>query len=176
MVYGFARQSGGTVVISSRVAYGTRVTLYLPSAGPAVTDRPRAGSARLLRPETGERILVVEDNPLVGAMASTMLSSMGYSPVVVINASAAIAELERQDPIALLLTDIILPGGVTGVDLARQARRRWPDLPILFMSGFADPSLVPDDFRANTRLLMKPFRVGQLSEAIVFALEGAKVT
>jgi CheY-like chemotaxis protein len=119
---------------------------------------------------------VVEDNPLVGAMASTMLSSMGYSPIVVINASSAIAELERPDPIALLLTDILLPGGVTGVDLARQARRRWPDLPILFMSGFADPSLVPDDFRANTKLLMKPFRLGQLSEAIVFALAGTKVS
>jgi CheY-like chemotaxis protein len=176
MVYGFARQSGGTVVISSRVAHGTRVTLYLPSAGPAAIDRPRAGAARLLRRETGERILVVEDNPLVGAMASTMLSSIGYSPVVVINASSAIAELERPDPIALLLTDILLPGGVTGVDLARQARRRWPDLPILFMSGFADPELVPDDFRANTKLLTKPFRVGQLSEAIVFALAGRKVT
>jgi PAS domain S-box-containing protein len=176
MVYGFARQSGGTVVISSKVAHGTRVTLYLPSAGSAATERPRAGAARLLRGETGERILVVEDNPLVGAMASTMLSSMGYSPVVVINASSAIAELERPDPIALLLTDIILPGGVTGVDLARQARRRWPDLPILFMSGFADPSLVPDDFRANTKLLTKPFRLGQLSEAIVFALAGTRVT
>jgi len=164
------------VVRSSRVAHGTRVTLYLPSAGPAAIDRPRAGAARLLRRETGERILVVEDNPLVGAMASTMLSSIGYSPVVVINASSAIAELERPDPIALLLTDILLPGGVTGVDLARQARRRWPDLPILFMSGFADPSLVPDDFRANTKLLMKPFRLGQLSEAIVFALAGTKVS
>jgi len=176
MVYGFARQSGGTVVISSRVAHGTRVTLYLPSAGPAAIDRPRAGAARLSHGETGERILVVEDNPLVGAMASTMLSSMGYSPIVVISAPAAIAELERPDPIALLLTDIILPGGITGIDLARQARRRWPDLPILFMSGFADPSLVPDDFRATTKLLMKPFRVGQLSEAIVFALAGTKVS
>jgi len=65
---------------------------------------------------------------------------------------------------------------MTGVDLARQARRRWPDLPILFMSGFADPSLVPDDFRANTKLLTKPFRLEQLSEAIVFALAGTKVT
>jgi len=109
-------------------------------------------------------------------MASSMLSSMGYSSVVVINASSAIAELERPDPIALLLTDILLPGGMTGVDLARQARRRWPDLPILFMSGFADPSLVPDEFRANTKLLTKPFRLGQLSEAIVFALAGTKVT
>jgi PAS domain S-box-containing protein len=176
MVYGFARQSGGTVVISSRVAHGTRVTLYLPSAGPAATDQPRSEPARLLRQETGERILVVEDNPLVGAMASSVLSSMGYSPVVVINASSAIAELERPAPIALLLTDILLPGGMTGFDLARQARRRWPNLPILFMSGFADPSLVPDEFRANTKLLTKPFRLGQLSEAIVFALADTKVT
>jgi CheY-like chemotaxis protein len=176
MVYGFARQSGGTVVISSRVAHGTCVTLYLPSAGPAAPPRPRAEAARLPRQGTGERILVVEDNPLVGAMASSMLSSMGYSPVVVINASSAIAELERPDPISLLLTDILMPGGMTGFDLARQVRRRWPDLPILFMSGFADPSLVPDDFRTNTKLLAKPFRLGQLSEAIVFALAGTKVT
>ncbi|MBV9560511.1 MAG: PAS domain-containing protein [Bradyrhizobium sp.] len=174
MVYGFARQSGGTVVISSRVAHGTRVTLYLPSAGPTAIDPPRAGMPRLLRRETGERILVVEDNPLVGAMASTMLSSMGYSPIVVINAASAIAELERPEPIALLLTDILLPGGMTGIDLARQARRRWPDLPILFMSGFTDPSLVPDDFRANTKLLTKPFRLGQLSEAITSTLAGTK--
>jgi CheY-like chemotaxis protein len=101
---------------------------------------------------------------------------MGYSPVVVIDASAAIAEMERPETISLLLTDVLLPGGLTGFDLARQARRKWPDLPVLFMSGFADPTLVPDDFRANTRLLMKPFRLEQLSEAIVFALAGAKVS
>ncbi|WP_316231822.1 hybrid sensor histidine kinase/response regulator [Bradyrhizobium sp. SZCCHNR1051] len=172
MVYGFARQSGGTVLIDSRVAEGTCVTLYLPSAGPGVTGRARAGAARLARPQTGERILIVEDNPLVGAMASTMLTSMGYSPVVVINATAAIAELERPDPIALLLTDILLPDAMTGIDLAREVRRRWPDLPIVFMSGFADPSLVPEEFRATTRLLAKPFRLGQLSEAIVSALAG----
>jgi len=176
MVYGFARQSGGTVLISSQVAQGTSVTLYLPSAGPAPISQPRAEATQPPRQETGERILVVEDNPLVGQMASTMLSSMGYSPVVVIDASSAIAELERPAPIALLLTDVLLPGGMTGFDLARQARRRWPDLPILFMSGFADPSLVPDDFRTTTKLLAKPFRLAQLSEAIVFALAGAKVT
>jgi CheY-like chemotaxis protein len=175
MVYGFARQSGGTVLISSRVAQGTSVTLYLPSAGPAATNQPHAEATAPPRQETGERILVVEDNPLVGQMASTMLFSMGYSPVVVVNAALAIAELERPDPIALLLTDIVMPGGMTGFDLARQVRRRWPDLPILFMSGFADPSL-PDEFRANTRLLAKPFRLGQLSEAIVFALAATKVT
>jgi len=176
MVYGFARQSGGTVLLSSRVAHGTSVTLYLPSAGPAPANEPRAEAMPPSRRETGELILVVEDNPLVGQMASTMLSSMGYTPVIVIDAASAIAEMERPNPISLLLTDILLPGGMTGFDLARQARRRWPDLPILFMSGFADPSLVPDDFRTSTRLLRKPFRLGQLSEAIVFALAGTKVS
>ena len=176
MVYGFARQSGGTVLISSQVARGTSVTLYLPSAGPAPTNMPRAEATSPPRNQTGERILVVEDNPLVGQMASTMLSSMGYTPVVVIDAAAAIAELERPDNISLLLTDILLPGGMTGFDLARQARRRWPDLPILFMSGFADPSLVPEDFGSTTKLLRKPFRLGQLSEAIVLALDRTKVS
>ncbi|MBR1134515.1 MULTISPECIES: ATP-binding protein [Bradyrhizobium] len=172
MVYGFARQSGGTAVIASQVGQGTQVTLYLPSAGPGASGEARAGTTRLPRPDRAERILVVEDNPLVGAMASTMLSSMGYSPVVVVNAAAAIAELERPEPVALLLTDIVLPDGVTGIDLARQVRHRWPELPIVFMSGFADPSLVPEDFRATTKLLAKPFRLGQLSEAIVSSLAG----
>jgi PAS domain S-box-containing protein len=176
MVYGFARQSGGTAVISSQVAQGTRVTLYLPSAGPGQPDQPPASAARLSPPKTGERILVVEDNALVGAMASTMLSSMGYHPVVVINASSAIAELERADPIALLLTDIVLPGGRSGIDLAREVRLRWPDLPIVFMSGFADLSQVPDDFRANTKLIAKPFRLGQLSEAVVSALAATRLS
>jgi PAS domain S-box-containing protein len=174
MVYGFARQSGGTAVITSQVGQGTRVTLYLPSAGPGDAEQPRAGATRLARPDTGERILVVEDNALVGAMASTMLTSLGYNPVVVVNASAAIAALERSEPVSLLLTDILLPSSMTGIELARQVRGRWPDLPILFMSGFADPSLVPEDFRATTRLLAKPFRLSQLSEAIVVALAGAK--
>ncbi|MGJ4946789.1 ATP-binding protein [Bradyrhizobium sp. HKCCYLS20291] len=172
MVYGFARQSGGTALIASRVAEGTRVTLYLPSAGPGPLEGPRGGTIRLPRSVTGERILVVEDNPLVCAMASTMLSSMGYVPVVVTSAAAAIVELERPQPIALLLTDIVLPDGVTGIELAQQARRRWQELPILFMSGFADPSLVPEEFRATTRLLAKPFRLGELSEAIASALAG----
>ncbi|CAL79519.1 Hypothetical protein; putative two-component sensor histidine kinase [Bradyrhizobium sp. ORS 278] len=174
MVYGFARQSGGTVVIASRVAEGTRVTLYLPSAGPALIERTNPGASRPPRPETAERILVVEDNVLVGAMASTMLSAMGYDPVVVINATMAIAELERRGPFSLMLTDIVLPGDMTGIDLARQVRGRWPGLPIIFMSGFADPSLVPEDFRATTTLLAKPFRLGQLSDAIVLALAPAR--
>src|SRR4029079_15851343 len=100
------------------------------------TTQPVVGRRPPPRQETGELILVVEDNPLVGQMASTMLSSMGYTPVIVLDAASAIAEMERSAPISLLLTDILLPGGMTGFDLARQARRRWPDLPILFMSGF----------------------------------------
>ncbi|MGJ4997100.1 ATP-binding protein [Bradyrhizobium sp. HKCCYLS3077] len=172
MVYGFARQSGGTAVITSEVGQGTRVTLYLPSAGPGVADPPRAAVARPSRPETGERILVVEDNALVGVMASTMLSSLGYSPLVVNNVPAALAALARPDPVALLLTDILLPGSMTGIELAREVRCRWPSLPILFMSGFADPSLVPEELRETSRLIAKPFRLGQLSDAIVATLAG----
>jgi PAS domain S-box-containing protein len=176
MVYGFARQSGGTVRISSKVAQGTTVTLYLPSAAPAEDRHGRADNIEPSRRGAGERILVVEDNPLVGRMASNMLSSMGYHPIVVTDASSATAEIERADHVALLLTDVILPGGTTGFDLARQARRTRPNLPVLFISGFADPSLVPDDFRAGTILLTKPFRGTQLSDAVAAALTEAKTT
>lgn len=176
MVYGFARQSGGTVRISSKVGQGTTVTLYLPSAGRADGRQGRAEGIEQSRRGTGERILVVEDNPLVGRMASSMLSSMGYSPIVVTDAPSATAEIEQSDHVALLLTDVILPGGTTGFDLARQARRKRPNLPVLFISGFADPSLVPEDFRASTILLTKPFRGTQLSDAVAAAIAEARAT
>jgi PAS domain S-box-containing protein len=169
MVYGFARQSGGTVRISSKVGYGTTVTLYLPSAGPAASRPPRIDQTQSLS-GAGERILVVEDNPRVSHMVSGMLSAMGYHPIAVADAASAAAELERPERVALLLTDVVLPGGATGFDLARKARHKWPELPVLFISGFADPSLMPDDFRANATLLMKPFRASQLSEAVASAL------
>ncbi len=170
MVYGFARQSGGTVRISSKVAHGTTVTLYLPSADRTTIRPERTETTQQSRRGAGETILVVEDNPLVARMATNLLSSMGYISLVVTDALSAIAEFERTEDIALLLTDVVMPGGMTGFDVARRARRLRPDLPVIFMSGFADPSLVPDDFRTNSTLLAKPFREAQLSEAIAAAL------
>jgi CheY-like chemotaxis protein len=83
--------------------------------------------------------------------------------------------LERAEKIDLLLTDVILPKGMTGFDVARVARRLRPDLPIIFVSGFSDQSLLSEDFSAETKLLSKPFRVAELAEALTAAFERRRV-
>jgi len=174
MVYGFARQSGGFVRIASKVGQGTTARLFLPSAGRVPASGPRAEPVRPAGRGAGETILVVEDNPLVGQAASNMLFSLGYRPIVVADGHAAQTEIERSSDVALLLTDLVLPKGMTGFDVARQVRRLRPNLPVLFFSGFADTSPIPEDFRADATLLTKPFRVTQLSEAIAGSLSRAR--
>jgi len=116
----------------------------------------------------------VEDNPLVGAMATSMLSSMGYNPVVVINAASAIAELERPDPIALLLTDIILPGGMTGLQLAEEALRHRPTLKVLYTSGYTESAVAQrGGLESGTLLLSKPYRKEELRRMVRLALQQA---
>jgi PAS domain S-box-containing protein len=174
MVYGFARQSGGTVRLASKVEAGTTVKLYLPAAGGAVAE-PEARPGPPLRAGRGETILVVEDNPLVSGAAANMLSSLGYRPVVVADGPAAQAAMAARGDIALLLTDVVLPKGMTGFDLARAARLQRPQLPVLFISGLADTSPVPPELTARSILLAKPFRVAQLAEALAGLLGGEAV-
>jgi PAS domain S-box-containing protein len=174
MVYGFARQSGGTVRLASKVEAGTTVKLYLPAAGGAVIE-PEARPGPPLRAGRGETILVVEDNPLVSGAAANILTSLGYQPVVVADGPAAQAAMAARGDIVLLLTDVVLPKGMTGFDLARAARAERSQLPVLFISGLADTSPVPADLTARAILLAKPFRAAQLAEALADLLDGAVV-
>jgi PAS domain S-box-containing protein len=168
MVDGFARQSSGGLALESAPGKGTTITLYLPRS----TKRGERASEETHEPpaDGGERVLLVEDADDVRELARTMLEGLGYSVVEARDGPAAYALLEGADRFDLLLTDVMLPGGVNGADLARNARDRWPGLKVLCMSGYSEqaPRLAIGD--ARLPLLGKPFRRAELAKAIREAL------
>jgi len=134
-VYGFVRQSEGHVEVESEVGVGTTVRLLLPaSARPAPERR-----AATVPPETvggTERVLVVEDDPAVLTLTVDMLGGLGYQITTATNAAEALEVLKGEEPIDLLFSDIVMPGGASGVSLARQAQTLRPEMQILLTSGF----------------------------------------
>ena len=161
MVYGFIKQSGGTVKIDSVPDHGTVVRLYLPRA----SDTANAASGPVDGGEqvTGgdETILVVEDNPDVRRLAEGMLSGLGYRVLTAEHGPAALALLESGVAVDLLFTDVVMPEGLTGYDLAAEALRRRPGLKVLFTSGY--PGTAPPPAAClSGRLLCKPYRFHDL--------------
>ncbi|MDR3535282.1 MAG: response regulator [Acetobacteraceae bacterium] len=159
-VYGFARQAGGAATIDSPPRGGTRITLLLPRSAhppqPQATDPPMAA-----QPHAGLRVLLVEDNAEVAAITSEMLHSLGWQVVVAERARPTLERLaERFD---LLLSDVVMPDGMSGLELAHAARIRWPDLPILLVSGYSQA--VATD-QAAFPVLRKPFSLDQLAQAV----------
>jgi PAS domain S-box-containing protein len=174
MVWGFARQSGGHAAIESRPGEGTAVTIVLPaSRGPA--DRPAADAAPAPpEPERRERVLLVEDEPQVLRFASAQLAGLGYEVVAVATAQDALDRLRQDSGFDLLFTDVVLPRGLSGVELARQARMLHPGLGVLLTSGYAEEAFEhygrPDE---GTLLLRKPYRRRELAAALRDALRPA---
>ncbi len=165
MVYGFVKQSGGHLQIESKLGYGTRIDLYLPatdggerSTVAADVDLPTLGD---------ETILVVEDEADVATIVSSFLRSLGYAVRIASSEAGALAILEKEPQIGLLFTDVMLGQGGNGIDLAREARARWPQLPVLLTSGYTDPTQASGvDDGAGFDLLRKPYRREQLGAAI----------
>ncbi len=171
MVYGFAKQSGGHARIYSEPGRGTTVRLYLPrSAGaePARPPRPDALPAR-----AGERVLVVEDDPDLLTLVFALLRSLGYEVEAVADGAAALRVLEDGAGIGVLLTDVVLRGGMDGVQLAARARAADPALRIVFMSGYTEAALLETaGLPPGRHVLHKPFSKEQLAAAIRAALDG----
>jgi signal transduction histidine kinase len=173
-VYGFLRQSGGGVSIDSVEGRGSTVTLYLPAT---VVDVSAAVVAEPVAPVvapadlTGTRVLLVEDDAAVRAIAEGVLLDLGCSVVTALDGVNALAILEREAPFDLLMSDIIMPGGVSGVDLAHVAAARDPSMAILLTTGYAGEKLAMAPADLPWPLLRKPFRVEQLSEAVAAVLE-----
>ncbi|HSN00500.1 MAG TPA: PAS domain S-box protein [Rudaea sp.] len=162
MVYGFAKQSGGHVHAESRLGYGTRFELYLPAAE---ADHTLAASAPAASPARGrETILVVEDEADVRHIAVAFLRSLGYTVLSATQADAALETLAARDDIALLFSDVVLGSGLSGAELAAEARRRHPALNVLLTSGYerAASAHTSDEFT----LLPKPYRREELSLAV----------
>jgi CheY-like chemotaxis protein len=167
-VYGFAQQSGGAVSLDSVPGSGTTITIRLPrshKAVPAACTESASHAARV-----NGRILLVEDNPQVAEVTSQMLLSMGFQVEVTDRARKAIERLDAGG-IDLLLTDVVMPDGLNGVDLATQIRARFPALPILLTSGYNDAA-APDG--AAFPMLRKPVPYDDLYRAICARLESVR--
>jgi CheY-like chemotaxis protein len=173
MVYGFARQSGGGVEIESEPGRGTTVRLYLPRGGEAAEPAQPADRERALPLGSGETVLVVEDDAEVCAIAESMLKGLGYRVLTAENARAGLEALERAPGVDLLLSDIALPGGVSGLKMVDDARKGRPGLKALFMSGQGS-GIVTQRHRLDrgSNLLMKPFRRHQLAQKVRAILDG----
>ena len=173
MVYGFAKQSGGHFKIYSEVGHGTTVRLYLPRAhGDAAVDTPPLGD--VVKEPASATILVVEDNSDVRQIVMTSLTSFGHRVLEAHDSKGALDILRRDQAIDLLFTDVVMPGGMSGVELAEQARQLRPGIKILLTSGFAKAAM-EDAAQAHPsgQLLSKPYRTQDLARAIRETLQGS---
>ena len=172
MVYGFAKQSGGHVTIYSEPGQGTTVRLYLPRAKRAATrERQKPAGEPNLRAR-GETVLVVEDDPDVRSLAVTLLGDLGYSVFEAGNARAALDLLEEHPRVNLILTDMVMPGGMNGRDLALEAEKVSPGIRIVYMSGYTETAATRGGkLRHDEIMLQKPFRRKELARRLREALD-----
>ncbi|MDO8379823.1 PAS domain-containing sensor histidine kinase [Phenylobacterium sp.] len=167
-VYGFITQCGGAATLDSRPGEGATVTLYVPAvdAVPTVEAPPEPGDDSWAR---GRVILLVEDDAAVRAVTEGLLVELGCKVTAEPDGPSALARLQSGEAFDLLISDIIMPGGMSGVDLAKLARARDPDLPIVLTTGYAG-----DEFEGASEVawpvVRKPFRAEQLSAAVREAL------
>ena len=173
MVYAFVKQSGGHVTIHSEGGQGTTIRLYLPEP---IDDRALLAQARARPPEVigkGRTVLVVDDSEMVRAVVVDMLEELGFAPVRASDGHEALAELDQDPQIDLMITDVIMPKGMSGIQLATATHEKWPHLPIIFISGYsADTAALAEVVRTGGTLLRKPFSFTQLSDALQTALKG----
>jgi CheY-like chemotaxis protein len=158
MVYGFARQSGGHVSVTSVEWGGTVVKLFLPVAPEAAMSETEQDPTGVAAEGGSETVFVLEDDADVRAFVAASLSAKGYSVVTAGDGVAAIDQLNNGLEFDLLLSDVVLPRGVTGPEFARHMHGRHPDIPVLFMSGYTDDALEGADLpEIGYDLIQKPF-------------------
>ncbi|MFI4985806.1 MAG: CHASE domain-containing protein [Alphaproteobacteria bacterium] len=173
MVFGYAKQSGGTVQLNSEQGKGTTVRLYLPRAvdeeGAALPPEEILSSD----PTGSERILYVEDNPQIRKMGEAMLRKLGYRVAVAQSADAALELFARDGTFDMLFSDIVMPGRLNGAALGRELRTRNPKIKILLATGFASPTVARDKLAAlGAHLITKPYRRSELARTLRQILDG----
>ncbi len=169
-VHGFATQSRGTVRIRSEVGRGTSIELYLPRSFNAPSSERHLIDLTRVRPKKSNQgqILLVEDDDEVAALVSEMLGQLGYEVTRASSAAAALGALADGRPIDLIFSDIMMPGGMNGVELAREIKNRRSDIPILLTSGYAEAS-VNEAESAGIEILPKPYHIDELAAALAAA-------
>jgi CheY-like chemotaxis protein len=170
MVYGFVKQSGGHIKVYSEEGHGTTIRLYLPPA------RGRAETTvSVVAPVSGgsETVLVVEDDSLVRNFVVAQLHGLGYKTIAAADSRAAMAHVESGRPFDLLFTDVIMPGGMTGRQLADAVAKLRPGMKVLYTSGYTDNAIVHHGrLDEGVLLLTKPYRKSQLAQMVRQALGG----
>ena len=173
MVYGFVKQSGGQVYIESEEDRGTTVKIYLPRDDDADTEAAPNHDRRDEVPKArGEKVLVVEDDTDLRTLVRRILQSLDYKVLEAENGKKALEILEREPGLDLLLSDVVLPGGMSGGEIAKAAHRISPGLRVLYMSGYTQDSIVHQGrLDEGVQLLQKPFRKVEIAKAVRQALD-----
>jgi signal transduction histidine kinase/ActR/RegA family two-component response regulator len=166
-VHGFATQSRGKVRIKSEIGRGTTIELYLPrSRGLPSKERPLIDFNRSRPSKSGHgQILLVEDDDEVAALVSEMLMQLGYEVTRAASAAAALGALADGRSVDLIFSDIMMPGGMTGVELAREVKRRRSDIPVLLTSGYSEAA-ARDAEVMGIEILPKPYHIDELATAL----------
>jgi signal transduction histidine kinase/CheY-like chemotaxis protein len=162
-VYGTVTQSKGTVKIESAVGVGTTVRLYLPCTEPVILNPTMEAAAELVSTPAA-KILIIDDDPDVRGFLAESLETLGYEAVVKDDGAVALAELPSIRP-DVMIVDFAMPG-MNGAEVARRARAFFPDLPIIFASGYSETAVIRDVLNDKALLLHKPFRVDDLQSAL----------
>lgn len=158
-VYGFIVQSGGGVTIDTEEGRGTTIHLFLPALG---ESGQRAAPPR---PAREERVLIVEDDPLVMDAARELFQSMGYAILQASDGAAALRVLQRDGEVDVLFSDVMMPNGMTGLELAHEVRQLYPGIKIILSSGFPQPALREDGL-AGFSFVGKPYRLADLAREL----------
>ncbi len=168
MVYGFAKQSGGSVQISSEVDNGTTIDIFLPTAKELQEETQlRARPSKGLHKEASGKVLIVDDECDLLEVTSSYVKELGFNVIPASDGNLALRLLERNPDIEILLPDIVMPGGINGVSLAKQVRKRLPNIKILYMSGFPSGVLADKSgIELDAPLLTKPFSFDELVTAM----------
>ena len=172
-VYGFARQSGGAALIESEIGWSTSITLYLPRAVKTPIALPSAthDAAKTAAPA---RLLLVEDDTEVAQATTELLRDIGLQVMWVRDGKAALAKFERDPTIEMVMSDIVMPGGISGLELARAMREHHPGLPVLLTTGYSQ--YAPQGEKDGFILVEKPYRRDVLAASIRRAIERGRRT
>ncbi len=173
MVYGFAKQSGGQVRIHSVEGVGTTVTIYLPRHGGTEADEHEAAPGQVPQAGIGETVLVVDDEPTVRMLVTDVLQDLGYTAIEAADGAAGLQILQSNVRVDLLVTDVGLPGGMNGRQMADAARPGRPDLKVLFITGYAEAAIVGSgNLGAGMQIMTKPFAMEALATRISTMIKG----
>jgi signal transduction histidine kinase/CheY-like chemotaxis protein len=171
MVYGFVKQSNGHIKIYSEEGHGTTVKLYLPQATGGGPEEPAGETGGYAGEHGDQAILIVEDDPLVREYVVAQITRFGFRTLAAGNAAEALAIIDGPERIDLLFTDVMLPGGVNGRQLATEGIKRRPELKVLYTSGYAENALIHHGrLDAGVLLLPKPYVSADLARMLLTAL------